>query len=124
MPKQKGDRFRTLDSVDESIEGLDRMFCYEQFKTHVTFADSHFKTINSSFCVDNDTIHFPYPCQNTSECTAYRLRLNPGAYNATLCGANGGVPSIVQTNERKRAGFPYAGGCSSGFFTVSKQTTF
>ena len=100
------------------------MSCFNQFRTSVSFVDSQINTVNSSFCVDNDTIHFPFPCESTSVCTPYKLKLHPGAYSITICGANGGVPKNAQKTERKSPDFPYAGGCSSGFLTVSNTATF
>ena len=100
------------------------MSYYNKFKAHVSFVDDQVNTVNHSFFVDNYTIHFPYPCQNTDNCTPYKIRLAAGAYHITLCGANGGVPSNFQKTERKSADFPYAGGCSSGTVAINKAATF
>ena len=99
------------------------MTYYSKFGAFVSFVDSQVKTINNSFSLDNYTIHFPYPCQNSDDCTPYKVRLNPGAYHFALCGGNGGVPSSYQKTERKSHDFPYAAGCSSGSILINRITT-
>ena len=81
------------------------------------------KFVNSSFDIVNKpeyihenekSVHIPYPCEKSYECSPYSLVLAPGAYHIKLCAGNGGVQASDFVEGYKAPDYPYAGGCSSG----------
>ena len=90
------------------------------------------KLVNSSFNIVNrpvnineneNSVHIPYPCEKSYECSPYSLVLAPGAYHFKICGGNGGIKSSDFVGGYKAPDYPYAGGCSSGNIVFHDITT-
>ena len=88
------------------------------------------KLVNSSlnisnqpvYIFENETVHIPYPCEKSYECSLYSLVLAPGVYHIKLCAGNGGVLASYFVEGYKAPDYPYAGGCSSGNIVFHEMT--
>ena len=89
------------------------------------------KLVNDSFTIvnkpkilesDKDTIHIPYPCEKSYDCSPYLITLNPGIYYFKICAGNGGIKDIDLVVGYKDPDHPYAGGCSSGNLALKEKT--
>ena len=56
----------------------------------IVIADSEYHIVNSSFVIENGTLFVPFPCEESSSCSPYRIKFKPGLYQVSLYGASGG----------------------------------
>ena len=85
--------------------------------------DKTFEVIkNFQISSNQKTLHIPYPCSDSSNCTPYLSLFPPGKYRIKACGGNGGVRSDEQVEEEKAPDTRYAAGCSEGKIKLKSFT--
>lgn len=99
------------------------MSCLRKLRS-ISLVGSDADAKSNATCLSKNKIHFSYPCNDPSKCTQYKVKLFPGTYKIEMCGANGGVTSNEQKNERKTSDFPYAAGCTKGIISLSQPSLF
>ena len=71
--------------------------------------------------IKDDSIYFPYPCQDTISCSYYSIYLKRGKYKFSLWGARGGYARDQNTNKIEEPGYGGRGAFVSGDITLCED---
>ena len=78
---------------------------------------------DSQFQIEGNKAYFPYPCENTSECSSISISLKKGLYTFELWGAEGGRGRELN-NETLRANSSGKGAYVSGNLYLKESSYF
>ena len=70
------------------------------------------------FTTEGNRTYIPYPCESSTKCSPYLITFNPGLYNISLYGGEGGIARKDETTTFEAG----KGGVVSALITFGKRT--
>ena len=82
-------------------------------------ADSSYEVVEQYEIFSNNTLYVPFPCQETYDCSPYKVLFKAGSYKVELYGAEGGR---AYSNRKSRWYDGGKGGCVNALLSFPRTT--